>query len=79
MLSRNYEMEKKTLSLVGYVELVMRRFLLIDSALSWSLGSWEARVGQGVTEYRAWLDVDAPSSVAVRTRADGMLNLYGLY
>lgn len=76
LMRRDYPSEKDTLS--GYVELAIRRFLCIDAGLNWMLGKWEARVGQGVTEYRAWLNLRARSSVAVRTRDDGMLNLYGL-
>jgi len=61
-----------------YVELAIRRFLIIDAGLVWHLGPWEQRVGQGVTEYRAWLNLRGPAGVAVRTRDDGMLNVYAM-
>ncbi len=77
MLNRNFVMEEQGQE--GYVELVLRRFLVMDAGLNWFLGKWEQRVGQGVTEYRAWLNLRARGSVAVRTRDDGMLNLYGLH
>ncbi|WNN96091.1 hypothetical protein SEA_SCHIMMELS22_60 [Microbacterium phage Schimmels22] len=73
-LSRVTECETQT----DYVEAVLRRFVTMDAGLVWRLGAWESRVGQGVTEYRAWVDLSARLSVAVRTRADGMLNVYGL-
>lgn len=73
-LSRVTECETQT----DYVEAVLRRFVTMDAGLRWQLGAWESRVGQGVTEYRAWVDLSARLSVAVRTRPDGMLNVYGL-
>lgn len=73
-LSKVTECETQT----DYVEAVLRRFVTMDAGLAWRLGAWESRVGQGVTEYRAWVDLSARLSVAVRTRDDGMLNVYGL-
>lgn len=61
-----------------YVVRAMERFLLIDNGLTWHLGKWEARHGQGTNEYRAWVELRSRHGVAVRTRDDGMLNVYGL-
>ncbi|QKN87818.1 hypothetical protein NEBULOUS_57 [Microbacterium phage Nebulous] len=62
-----------------YITRVIRRFIGMDAGLSWRLDPrWETRVGQGVTEYRTWMVFSSRSGVAVRTRPDGMLNVYGL-
>lgn len=62
-----------------HIARVVKRFLVMDAGiLSWSLGKFETRIGQGVSEYRAWLTFQSRSGVAVRTREDGMLNVYGL-
>lgn len=57
----------------------VERFLTMDAGiLRYNLGKFEMRVGQGQTEYRAWLTFQSRAGVAVRTREDGMLNVYGL-
>lgn len=62
-----------------YIVRVIRRFIGIDAGLTWHLDPrWETRVGQGATEYRTWMTYRSRSGVAVRTREDGMLNVYGL-
>ena len=57
----------------------VERFLTMDAGIfRYNLGKFEMRVGQGQTEYRAWLTFQSRAGVAVRTREDGMLNVYGL-
>ena len=58
---------------------VVERFLTMDAGIfRYNLGKFEMRVGQGQTEYRAWLTFQSRAGVAVHTREDGMLNVYGL-
>lgn len=58
---------------------VVERFLTMDAGIfRYTLGKFEMRIGQGVSEYRAWLTFQSQAGVAVRTREDGMLNVYGL-
>lgn len=64
---------------VEHVEAAIKRFLLSDGGITgkWD-ARWEERVGGGGTDYRSWLVLRARHGVAVRTRPDGMLNVYGL-
>ena len=84
LLSRAFNVAGSVAAAAGedqreYVMVTMRRFLLSDGGIrAWRTGSLEMQVGQGTTEYRGWLHVTSRHGVAVRTREDGMLNLYGM-